>query len=75
MVVKNATQLSLPLEVIDVHCFFGCPYIACSSDPQEAHNLMEHHYTEKHSQQIDRIVGRTIRQPSMQTSKHDSEGK
>ncbi len=28
-----------------------------SMDPQEAHDLMEQHYAERHSQQIDRICG------------------
>jgi hypothetical protein len=34
-------QSSLPLadEAITVHCFFGCPYVAQSADPQEAHDL------------------------------------
>ena len=53
-------QLSLPFveEMIQVHCFFHCPYVAQALDPQEAHDLMERHYTEKHQGQIARIVGR-----------------
>ncbi len=48
-------QLSLPLEVIAVLCFFNCPYVARAVDPQEAHDLMERHYAEKHAHQIERI--------------------
>ena len=57
--MQENEQLSLPFihEMIRVHCFFHCPYITQSLDPQEAHDLMERHYTEKHQQQIDRIVG------------------
>lgn len=55
-------QLSLPLpDEIVIHCFFGCKHIVRSTDPQKAHDLMEQHYTEKHSRQIDRIVGRSGR--------------
>jgi hypothetical protein len=60
----NPAQLSLPLsdEVFVIHCFFrGCSYITQSADPQEAHDLMERHYDEKHARQIDRIVGRVKR--------------
>jgi hypothetical protein len=56
---KDIAQLPLPLdgEIWSVHCFFNCPYVARSTDPQAAHDLMERHYTEKHSQQIARIIG------------------
>lgn len=49
----------LPLmEEITVHCFFHpCPHIVRSTDPEEAHALMEKHYTAKHTQQIERITG------------------
>ena len=51
-------QMRLPLanEVIVVHCFFKCAHVVQSADPQTAHDLMERHYADKHSRQIDRIV-------------------
>jgi len=57
---NKSVQLSLPFahDVIVVHCFFGCKQVAQSADPQQAHDMMEHHYAEKHSIQIDKIVGR-----------------
>lgn len=56
----KVTQLLLPLapEIIDVHCFFRCKYVARSSDPQQAHDLMEKHYAEKHSHQIEQAIRR-----------------
>jgi len=54
----NSKQPVFTKELITVHCFFGCPYVAQSVDPQPAHDLMEQHYTEKHAKQIDRIVAR-----------------
>lgn len=59
MMDKEVLQLALPLEaqLITVHCFFRkCPHVAQSVNPQEAHDLMEKHYQEKHSQQIEQIV-------------------
>jgi hypothetical protein len=51
-------KLELYSQLITVHCFFGCPYIAQSSDPQEAHGLMEHHYSHTHTRQLEQIVAR-----------------
>jgi hypothetical protein len=57
---QNIEQLALPFdgEIFVVHCFFGCGYVTQSIGPQEAHDLMEQHYAEKHAHQIDRIVAR-----------------
>ena len=58
-------QMTLPLatERMEVHCFFStftpkCTYVAKSGDPQEAHDLMEIHYAQKHRQQLDTIINR-----------------
>lgn len=58
MMDDKTVQLSLPFvnDIIVVHCFFRCKRIVRSADPQQAHDLMERHYAEKHSDQIDRIV-------------------
>jgi hypothetical protein len=64
--INNTVQLSLPFadeEVITIHCFFRCRHVVQSVDLshwaiQTAHDLMEQHYTEKHSHQIDLIVAR-----------------
>ncbi len=55
---EDTQQLPLLLEECTVHCFFHCPYVARSADPQEAHDLMERHYTEKYTKQIEQIVAR-----------------
>lgn len=60
----KAVQLSLPFahDLIVVHCFFRCKHIEQSADPQQAHDMMERHYAEKHSAQIDKIVNPYKRQ-------------
>ena len=52
---EEGEQLFL-IPLIEVHCFFGCPYVAESVEPQEAHDLMEQHYTQVHAWQIERII-------------------
>jgi hypothetical protein len=50
--------MSFAGEVIVIHCFFrSCAHVTQSANPQEAHDLMERHYTDKHTRQIERIVG------------------
>jgi hypothetical protein len=62
----SVKQLPLPLfndipvrrvDEITVHCFFRCGHVVRSVDPHAAHQLMERHYDERHTQQINRIVG------------------
>ena len=45
---------------ISVHCFFNCGHVVQSVDPQEAHDLMERHYGQKHAHQIEQIVARLM---------------
>jgi hypothetical protein len=42
--------------VITVHCF-ACPEIRRGFTPDHAHDLMEEHYAEAHSELIARLVG------------------
>lgn len=44
------------LNEITVHCF-TCPHIVTGSTPDEAHDLMETHYREKHTVLINRLIG------------------
>lgn len=57
---QKVEQLQLPFDepVFAVHCFFHCGHVVRSTDPQEAGRLMERHYEQRHSRQIDRIVQR-----------------
>lgn len=58
-----AEQLQFPYSELEnqnfeVHCFFGCSYVASSPDTHIAHDRMERHYTQRHSRQIERIIAR-----------------
>lgn len=48
------TQPAL-LPEITVHCF-TCPHIVTGSTPDEAHDLMEAHYRDKHTALIERLI-------------------
>jgi len=41
--------------LITVHCF-ACPHVVQAVTPDEAHDLMERHYTERHAVLIRRLV-------------------
>jgi hypothetical protein len=44
------------LEEITVHCF-ACPETRSAFTPVDAHDLMEEHYAQAHSELIARLVG------------------
>lgn len=44
-------------QVATVHCFFGCPAVVASADPDAAHAAMESHYFEAHRPDIRAAVG------------------
>ena len=69
----QAVQLTLPgAGVFTIHCFFGyCSHVAESADCQEAHDLMEQHYTELHQREIDLICYRLTGQ---RPGNHQEEG-
>jgi hypothetical protein len=44
-------------DVFTVHCFFNPDHAVQGMTPQEAHDLMEAHYTAEHGRQIARLIG------------------
>lgn len=65
---KPFTELPRPeqlplIETFTVHCFFyaRCKHVVKSHDPEEAHRLMEQHYTDSHAAQIAAFTGSTTR--------------
>lgn len=70
--MTNFTELPAPkqmplFEIITVHCIFGrCKHIVQSTDPEEAHKLMEQHYTATHAARIAAMTGGSPSESSLQ---------
>lgn len=61
-VIDLAEWLHLEEGMFTVLCIFDSNHMRRAKTPQEAHDLMERHYAEKHRQQIDRICGKWSQQ-------------